>query len=250
MSKQYFNASIRVVKSLVESNHMFNSVQVVYLPLIEADNKDEVKKILVSEYPKIFQNDKIYERETKDTAQFFYVIINKLSGYDIEKLNSGSWVCSNCGEVHDNQYLSRPRITYKFGDTKMFCNNDEKCYNGYKEKLMSKSDFPDDFNYINKNSKNYIYKITEKSSGKCYVGKTKNAPFFRWWNHLTHSKSPFGIYLRETSLCDWKFEIIEILPETASESAVFAKETYWIKYFESTNPEKGFNKTISSISNP
>ncbi|MEK6883893.1 MAG: hypothetical protein AABY22_29960, partial [Nanoarchaeota archaeon] len=106
---------------------------------------------------------------------------------------------------------SKPRVNEKlFGSEIMFCRSDDDiCIVKYKKEKYKNVEFADDECFIKVDSPNYIYKCTEKATGKCYVGKTRNAPFFRWWNHLTHSSSPFGIYLRQTKLSDWAFEVLE-----------------------------------------
>jgi hypothetical protein len=255
--RTYFKALIRVVKSLgVNPDSYFDTVEVLREPLIEANNKTEVKEYLAEKYPQFFPNGKVYERETKDQAQFFYAVIFPLYDYEIEQIKEGEWKCDYCGHVHENKYLSRPVISRKF-EGKIFCGPDYKtgnnidsqpeCYEKWKREVAFKDvDIPDDLNYINIDSLNYIYKITEKSSGKCYVGKTRNAPFFRWWNHLTHSRSPFGLYLRETKLSDWTFEVLRELPCDIPDTEVFKIESKYIQEFNSIN--NGFNTVISNKS--
>lgn len=238
ISEKYYNASIRVIKSHSEDNQFFASNEVIRYPMVVGTSKDSVKANLVSMHPEFFANGKIYERETKDTHQFFYVIISEVAGRDLIHIAEGGWKCDNCGGKHPNKYVSRPRISYKFEGTKNFC--DEKCYNEFKSNHSS----GDDMNYVNKDSLNYIYRITEKSSGKCYIGKTRNAPFFRWWGHLTHSKSPFGRYLRESNICDWNFEVLQILPAETTDGDVMLIESQYIKFFDSI--ENGFNKLVSN----
>lgn len=240
-----FKAFIRVVKSLTNSSG-FDSVTVEREPLIIAKDKNEVKQFMLNKYPQFFQNGKIYEKETKDQAQFFYVIIFPLYNWEIQLINEGEWVCSSCGQVHENKYIERPRINERlFGSSVMFCrSDDDMCLENYKRDKFKNLDFPDDTNYIKSNSPNYIYKCTEKSSGKCYIGKTRNAPFFRWWNHLTKSSSPFGLYLRQTKLSDWTFEVLEELPSDISDTEVFRIESDYIVKFDSIN--NGFNSLISN----
>lgn len=100
-------------------------------------------------------------------------------------------------------------------------------------------------------SPTYIYKITEKISQKSYIGKTKNAPFFRWWDHLKHSNSPFGRYLSQTQLDEWTFEVVKIIDSSISATEVFEIETAFILKFNSI--ADGFNQIISKctdVSNP
>jgi hypothetical protein len=104
----------------------------------------------------------------------------------------------------------------------------------------------DDFNHVKNDSPNYIYKITEKETDKCYIGKTRNEPVWRWWDHLKKSGSPFGIYLRSKPLNHWTFEVIHILPPSASDKEVFRTESEYIVKFNSI--ENGFNSVISDKS--
>jgi hypothetical protein len=259
-----FKAFIRVVKSIAFDkeekslyggySNSFDTVEIVREPLIEAKDKAEVKQILLENYPQFFQNGKVYEKETKDQAQFFYVVIFELYNHEVDLINEGEWVCDYCNHIHVNKYLSRPLVSRKF-DGKIFCGNDYKtgneiitepdCYEKWKREVFFKGvDLPDDLNYVKTDSLNYIYKITEKITNKCYIGKTKNAPFFRWWNHLTHSSSPFGIYLRTTKLSDWTFEVLEILPSNIDSSEVLRIESENMLKFDSIN--NGFNTTISN----
>ena len=245
--KDAFKAFIRVVKSLANT-HEFNSVTVIHEPLILATDKSEVKQILLNRYPQFFQNGKIYEKETKDQAQFFYVVIFPLYNWEIQMIEQGSWTCSYCGQIHENKYIDKPRINERlFGSNVMFCrSDDDMCMENYKKDKFKNVEFPDNTNYIKTDSPNYIYKCTEKSTGKCYIGKTRNAPFFRWWNHLTKSSSPFGLYLRQTRLSDWTFEVLEELPSNTPDSEIFKIESEYIVKFDSIN--NGYNSLISKSS--
>lgn len=245
---EQFKAFIRVVKSITNKDDYwgFDTVEVIREPLIEAKDKAEVKKILSDRYPQFFQNGKVYERETKDQAQFFYVVIFPLYEHEKKQIEKGSWTCASCGQIHENRYFSRPRYSERlFGLDTLFCqSDDDHCM---KEFIKSKNDgieIPDDVNFIKADSPNYIYKCTEKKTGKCYIGKTRNAPFFRWWNHLSHSNSPFGIYLRQTKLSDWSFEVLEELPSNIKDSEVFKVESKYILQFDSI--KNGFNSVISN----
>lgn len=255
-----FKAYIRVVKSLNLENsyNCFDSVTVLVEKLIYAKDKKEVKEILLERYPQFFPTNKIYEKETKDTAQFFYVLIYPLSKYEIDDLNSESWECYGCGQIHENKYISRPKTYHKIGEQYLFCPNNDyyhpekyssenanRCLKLFHGKIGD-SEFPDDMNYVKVDSLNYIYKVTEKDTGRCYIGKTKNEPFFRWWNHLRHSRSPFGVYLRNTTLDKWTFEVLEIIPALYSNSEILAKESEYIQKFNSI--ENGFNTVISNKS--
>lgn len=248
--KKYFKAFIRVVKSLNRDGDgdyaSFGATNIAEERLILAKDKDEVKQILLKKYPQFFPTNKVYEKETKDTAQFFYVVIFELYEYEKQQVvNDTSWKCDHCGQKYENTYLYRP-IKYEklFGDKKFCISDDNYCLNQYKKEYYKDVEFPDNEHFVKSDSPNYIYKVTEKATGKCYIGKTRNAPFFRWWNHLTHSSSPFGIYLRKTKLTDWSFEVLEILPSETEDSVILGIESKYILQFDSI--KNGFNTLISN----
>ena len=119
-----FKAFIKVVKSLQsnEESYLFGSNNIIFEPIIEAENKDQVKSYLLSKYPQFFQNNKIYERETKDNAQFFYVQIYPLYEWEKKLIEEGKWECSYCGQMHENKYVSKPYISSKLlGSDHIFC---------------------------------------------------------------------------------------------------------------------------------
>lgn len=244
-----FKVIIRVCKSLNEPGSgfgFFNTVDVLREPIIESESKEGVKKIISEKYPQFFQNGKVFEKETKDVAQFFYVLIYPLSNWEMSLIDEGEWECASCGQIHENKYLSKPvKNKQLFGDDVLFCKSDDDyCMKKYEKEKFSCADVPDNTFYIKKDSPNYIYKITEKATGKCYVGKTRNEPVFRWWDHLRRNHTEFGKYLRSTSISEWTFEVVEVLPSSTPDSEVFRVESeYMLKY---NSISGGFNSTISN----
>jgi len=239
----YFKAFIRVVKSI--SEYQFGSENVIEERFIESESKETVKQYILDKYPQFFQNGKVYSRETKDEAQFFYLLIYPLYSYEVSLAIAGQWQCDECKQIHESEYHSRPRTYDRIFPDKMFCrSDDDTCLNKHKKEYYKDIELPDDECYIKKDSPNYIYKITEKSTEKCYIGKTRNAPFFRWWNHLKHSNSPFGLYLSKTKLSDWSFEVLEELPAEFPDSEIFRIESEYIVKFDCLN--NGFNSLISN----
>jgi hypothetical protein len=243
---KYFKAFIRVVKSLSNErsgdgffgSSLFGAENIVEERFIESKDKKGVLDFLLNKYPQFFPNNKIYTRETKDQAQFFYVVVFELYSYEVLE-HKESWKCSHCQQEYDSKYLHRPVIKF-YNENLYFCKNDI-CDVEFKKQYYSQNEIPDDKKYINTDIC-YIYKITEKGSGKCYIGKTLNAPFFRWWNHLTHSGSPFGIYFRQSNLSNWTFEVLEIL-EMKTDAEVFETESNYIRLYNSI--DNGFNTLIS-----
>jgi hypothetical protein len=89
----------------------------------------------------------------------------------------------------------------------------------------------------NKNTlHNVIYKITNKHTHKCYIGKTKNAFFGRWYSHFKNRmQTKFGKEIEMYSIVDWTFEVLEIVYE----QDINERERYWINEFNSV--ENGYN---------
>jgi len=248
MNKKYFKAFIRTVKTIdVETRgDDLEHSNIIREPLILASDKKEVKAILLEKYPQFFQKNKVYEKGTKDNAQFFYVVIFELYNHEKQLIEEGGWRCNECGQIHKNKYEYKPMINEKlFGADKLFCGFD--CFEKYKQKhFKDLTMFEGENYYVKKESPNYIYKITEKLTNRCYIGKTRNEPFFRWWNHLSKSSSPFGLYLRKTKLSEWTFEVIEVLPSNIEDKQVFEIESKYIVEFDAIN--NGFNALISNKS--
>jgi hypothetical protein len=94
-----------------------------------------------------------------------------------------------------------------------------------------------------------IYKITNKSTKKCYIGKTTQAFTFRWYQHFYQSKkknTKFSNAIINSKLEDWIFEVVETLSNDMSEDDIKKREQYWINKENSvTNGYNSINaKTI------
>ena len=94
----------------------------------------------------------------------------------------------------------------------------------------------------------YIYRITNKRTLKSYIGKTVNAPLFRWWQHLKTS-GKFDNY----NISDLVFEVLEIvvydeknpndaLNYTSKEDKLSHREMFYITHNQTIN--YGFNKML------
>lgn len=89
----------------------------------------------------------------------------------------------------------------------------------------------------------FIYKITEKRTGKAYIGQTNKVPFIRWCEHLKRLNTPFSVYFASTSLTEWIFEILQELPGGTDEVDIKRIETKFIMQYETIT--KGFNSIVS-----
>ena len=88
-----------------------------------------------------------------------------------------------------------------------------------------------------------IYKITNNINGKVYIGQTttdfgRRYSAIKWWRacrnlHLKYSVEKYG---SENFTIDKKIDI------AISKEQLDEKEIYWIKFFKSTNPKRGYNQ--------
>lgn len=91
-----------------------------------------------------------------------------------------------------------------------------------------------------------IYKITNVVNQKAYIGQSINIGR-RWTAHKTHYKNdsysdyncPLYRAMRKYGIENFKFEIVE---QCESEK-LNEREKYWISYYRTFNPEKGYNLT-------
>lgn len=87
-----------------------------------------------------------------------------------------------------------------------------------------------------------IYKIINHVNQKLYIGKTIN-PDERWKRHLCQARNGFEKHLynaiRKYGENQFSMEIIEWTEDDKANS----REIYWIAYYDTTDKEKGYNKT-------
>lgn len=98
----------------------------------------------------------------------------------------------------------------------------------------------------------YIYRITNKREHKSYIGKTIHPPLFRWWQHLKSDSKKFN----RVNITDLLFEVIEIVTYDSNlecdnrykdgEEKLAYREMFYIKHYDLTNPEYGYNKVIET----
>ena len=88
----------------------------------------------------------------------------------------------------------------------------------------------------------YIYKITNKINGKCYVGKTERTIRQRWAKHTSPSTLKtidLPLYRAFLKYGLENFEVEEL--EECDDNMLDEREIYWIDYFDAYR--KGYNCT-------
>jgi len=129
-----------------------------------------------------------------------------------------------------------------------FCSSE--CKNEYNNKNRPTNIL--DFREQNAIHDYVIYKITNKETGMCYIGQTKQAFTFRWYQHFYQPKDvKFHDAIMEFPITAWTFEVIEKIdiPEeikydkASIRKLVFNKETEYIKKFDCI--KNGYNSVKS-----
>jgi Mor family transcriptional regulator len=93
----------------------------------------------------------------------------------------------------------------------------------------------------------YIYLISNLVNGKLYIGKTESTINERWYthkwraNHLDRVENPLVIDLAIAKYGENSFEINE-LDKAFNKEDLLRAEAYWIKFYDATNPDKGYNR--------
>ena len=88
----------------------------------------------------------------------------------------------------------------------------------------------------------FIYKITNKTNGKVYIGKTERDIETRWREHIRHAKAlpHIPLYKAINKYGETNF-IINCIEECSSKD-VNEREQYWINFFDSYG--QGYNCTL------
>ena len=90
----------------------------------------------------------------------------------------------------------------------------------------------------------YIYKIINKVNNKVYIGQTSKTIEERFAVHLRHAANKVNRYLYD-AMNHYGYEnfIVEQL-EVCKKSLLDEREIYWINFYNSNNPDYGYNMTI------
>ena len=89
-----------------------------------------------------------------------------------------------------------------------------------------------------------IYKHTNKTNGKCYIGQTKQTPDRRWRNGLGYTRDNCDTHFaRAINKYGWNNFFHEVLEDniTTQEDAN-KRETFWIQFYDAIN--NGYNGNL------
>lgn len=96
----------------------------------------------------------------------------------------------------------------------------------------------------------YIYKFTNKISGKHYIGQTNNLQK-RYNGHKSESFNqkasgywlPFHCAIRKYGIENFSYEVLEEIADGESQNFVNEREQYFIQYYNSLKDNNGYNVT-------
>ena len=99
-----------------------------------------------------------------------------------------------------------------------------------------------------------IYLFRNKINGKIYIGQTTKDIAIRTQEHFVRAhnyrKNQFHFHLALTKYGAENFEV-SVIDSGDSKNELDGKETYWISFYNSINPEKGYNsRTGGSAGKP
>lgn len=86
-----------------------------------------------------------------------------------------------------------------------------------------------------------IYEVTNLINGKIYIGRTCQTIYKRMIQHKTKDNSSLYQPIKEYGLENFDVCILE---EIETKKKASAREEFWIKKLEATNPTIGYNKAI------
>lgn len=100
---------------------------------------------------------------------------------------------------------------------------------------------------ISGNKNPVIYKITNKTTNKCYIGKTTQVFTLRWYQHFfQNGNCKFHEAVKTCNVVDWTFEVVEavLIPDDIKtlpeiEKIILDRERYFINLYDSI--ENGYN---------
>jgi len=210
---------------------------VVAQGIIEKESKKEVIEYIEKEYPEYFDGNRVAQKLSKRMEQIVYVSIHQLDGYwkDYWTSEVECMVChkkisllqakQHLGQVNVNRYTCS-----------IECEKERKKI----EEHEINEYWNDRCDYY------YIYKISNKTNNKVYVGYTEREPIFRWWEHFKHSHLPIGLALKEEGIENFTFEVLERChKKEKTVEEMHEIETEYIRQYDSIN--NGYNCMVSKV---
>jgi len=213
--------------------------------ILIANDRECAKKMSVEkfgEYPFA-----LTKKNKVDGFKYFYLTESDKYWYDFH-YKEFNYECSRCGKSHsaigqrEMKALQFSQMEDKGNEytTYYFCSK-ECCEQTKKEKddEFNKNFIAMDCHLLIgcektlRNLLGYIYKITNKHTGLCYVGQTKHSPVFRWYSHLKEDNHKF----QRDNICDLTFEVLEVVTKGNN---ISEREQFYVDLYDCI--DNGYNK--------
>lgn len=209
----------------------------IFSGMVEAESKNEAKIIIEDLYEKKFPL-RVLKKDL-GSNEFLLSIEEMKDGSHRHKLFERR-ECNLCG---DGFYvIDKYNDEHQFYKGWEYCS--DLCRDEHKQILSAEWS---ERNELNGSHQPVVYKITNKNSGKCYIGKTSQPFTLRWYQHFFHNKgNKFHKEISNSSLSDWIFEVQEVIkvPEEIKSRSdintyILERERFWINHYDSIN--EGYN---------
>jgi hypothetical protein len=200
---------------------------------VEAPDKKTAKELVEEEYGKIFPQRVLKkDLETND----FLLGIKEIAPDDhhTRKLFEVK-TCKQCGDQF--KMIEKYTITGPGGGPDFCCRECSDLFNGANGRYLE----------FEGGNPPVIYRVTNKTTGMCYIGKTRQVFTLRWYQHFFQGgDTKFHKAIKGSPVTDWLFEVVEIVavpPEieemTEKDRFICAREQEWIKKHDSV--ANGYN---------
>lgn len=97
-----------------------------------------------------------------------------------------------------------------------------------------------------------IYKITNLTNDKVYIGQTKNTPEYRFKQHIRTAKSNkannYGIFLDAILQDGEENFVVDLVEVVQNQTEADERERFWIRQYHSDDPDFGYNSDSGGIS--
>lgn len=226
---------------VLNKNEQFDPWEVIHCDIEEAHSKKELIEKIKSE----LNSSKIKEKtKIENQADIDY----KVFAIELTEHWEKHWLTLRECKVCKNQY------TFLMAkQNKDYCNSEVCSTTCLHLNRKEKNEDLDGYflSYVNKDVKPCIYKITNKKTGKVYIGQTQRVFTLRWYEHFFNkAETKFHEAISNSKPEDWMFEVIEVLDLKTSGLSYLEikkqmkfkldeKEMFWIKHYDSIN--NGYN---------
>jgi hypothetical protein len=204
---------------------------------VTAEDKKKAKEMVEEEYNHVFPL-RVLKKDL-DSNEFLLNIREITDNKTKELFKDIS--CKRCGTTF--KIIDSYNNTHSDYKGSEYCS--DECKQDAYEVRRYESDFERDINGIHNP---VIYKITNKSTNMCYVGKTTQVFTLRWYQHFFHGTgTKFHDAIKESPITDWTFEVLESIiiekdlfkTRDEVEQYVLGRESHYIS--ELNCIENGYN---------